>query len=297
MMDEKEKTGSYNNDNRLRQRNVKRRFRFDFTTTGYIGLTIVAMNIFIIIFGPFMAPYPIAEIITDYPFSDDGVLGTDYLGRDILSRLLWGARFTIGLAFCSALVGFSLGISLGLLAAVSGGWLDQAISRVNDVAMSFPSIILALIVIAGFGTSIPVLMLTVGFIQATRVFRVARSVALDIMAMDFVEVVRARGEGNWWMMRREVLPNIIMPLAAEFGLRLVFCLLLVSSLSFLGLGVQPPSADWGIMVRENLIGLLLGSWAPIFPAAAISLLSIGLNFIVDWLLGSTKQDIRGEMIK
>jgi peptide/nickel transport system permease protein len=296
MMDEKEKIDSPN-ENGLQQQNVKRRFRPSFTISGYIGVAIIAFHFLNIIFGPFIAPYLPAEIITDDPFTDKGLLGTDILGRDILSRVLWAGRLTIGLAFSAALFGFFVGTILGLLAAAAGRWLDQAISRVNDVVMSFPSIMLALIVIVGLGSSIPVLIITVGFIQATRVYRVVRAVALDMMVVDFVEVARARGEGHWWIMRREVLPNIITPLAAEFGLRLIFCLLLVSSLSFLGLGIQPPSAGWGIMVRENLAGLMLGSWAPIFPALAICTLTIGINFIVDWLLGFTKQAIKEEMVK
>jgi peptide/nickel transport system permease protein len=269
-----------------------RRLMSRINVTGYIGMTILVIHLLLVLFGPLLAPYPEAEILSSDPFSELGVLGSDYLGRDLLSRLLWGGRLTIGLALSATFLGFVAGICLGFMAAVAGGWVDQAISRANDVIMSFPSIMLALVVIVGLGSSVPVLIVTVAFVQTTRVLRVSRAVAMDVMVMDFVEVARARGEGKWWIMRREVLPNVIPPLAAEFGLRLTFSLLLISSLSFLGLGVQPPHAGWGIMVRENLSGLLFGSWAPIIPAAAICSLTIGINFLVDWMLGFSKRDIR-----
>jgi len=275
---------------------IKQRLGSRITPIGYAGLIILTLHFLLVVFGPSLAPHSPAAILTSDPFADIGLLGADYLGRDMLSRLLWGGRLTIGLSFSAALLGFSVGISFGLLAAVAGGWLDQAIGRTNDVVMSFPSIMLALLVIVGFGSSTPVLIVTVGLIQATRVLRVTRAVAMDAMVLDYVEVAHARGEGKWWVMRREVLPNVVPPLAAEFGLRFTFCILLISSLSFLGLGVQPPTAAWGIMVRENLSGLLFNSWVPILPAAAICSLTVGINFLVDWMLGFSYRDVREDIV-
>jgi peptide/nickel transport system permease protein len=162
--------------------------------------------------------------------------------------------------------------------------------------MAIPPLIMALIVIAGLGSSIPVLICTMGFIEATRVFRLARAVGMEIAAFDYVDVARARGESAWWIMRREILPNTVAPLAAELGLRFTFAILFLSALSFLGLGIQPPDADWGSMVKENLQGLMLGSWAAIYPAAAISLLTICVNYLVDWSLARSNRNISEEMI-
>ena len=188
------------------------------------------------------------------------------------------------------MLAFATGVALGFLAAIAERWIDGLLSRVNDVLLAFPSLILALIVIAALGTSIPVLVVTVGLIEATRIFRVARALGMDIVAMDYIEVARARGEGKWWIMRREILPNAVSPLAAEFGVRFTYSILFVSALSFLGLGVQPPNADWGVMVRENLQGLLFGSTAPLIPAAAIASVTIAINLLVDWRSRQTHRD-------
>ena len=189
------------------------------------------------------------------------------------------------------MLAFVAGIALGFLAAIAGRWIDGMLSRVNDVLLAFPSLILALIVIAALGTSIPILVVTVALIEATRIFRVARALGMDIVAMDYVEAARARGGGSWWIMWREILPNVMSPLAAEFGVRFTYSILFVSALSFLGLGVQPPNADWGVMVRENLQGLLFGSTAPLIPAAAIASVTVAINLLVDWQLRQTSRDI------
>jgi len=208
-------------------------------------------------------------------------LGSDYLGRDTLSRIIWGARTTIGIALAATLLAYLLGITAGIAAAVKGGLWDMGLSRVNDGLLALPTIMLGLIVIAAFGSSIPILIATGGVIYACSVYRIARALGQDIMVQDFVEAARARGENVWWVIRKEVLPNAAMPLATDFGLRLVFVVLFISSLSFLGLGVQPPTADWGSMVRENLGGLGQESYASVWPALAIASFTISINLIVD----------------
>jgi peptide/nickel transport system permease protein len=249
--------------------------------------------------GPAFAPHGEAELLVNDSFAPAGVaglLGGDYLGRDILSRLLYGARRTLGLATLVTLGGFVLGVASGFLAAAARGWVDTAVSRVVDALMAFPSLILALVVIAALGTSVPVLVGTVVLVEATRVFRVARAVAMDTLVMDFVDVARARGEGAWWIIVHEVLPNVVQPLAAEFGIRFTYAILFISALSFLGLGIQPPDADWGAMVRENLQGLLFGSPAPLIPALAIASTTVAMNILVDGLLRSSNRDLASEQV-
>ena len=266
---------------------------------GKISIIIVAIWVVIAFIGPFIAPYHEADMIADdsfLPADKELWLGSDYLGRDTFSRILWGARTTIGISFVSTLAAYFVGITLGIAAAVKGGWVDTALSRVNDAILSLPTIMLGLIVIAALGSSIPILILTAGLIYAASVYRIARALGQDIMVMDFVECARARGEGVWWVITREVLPNAAMPLATDFGLRLVFVILFISSLSFLGLGVQPPMSDWGSMVRENLQGLGYGSYAAIWPALAIATLTIAVNLIVDDISASAGGKLTGKMV-
>ena len=223
-------------------------------------------------------PYP----ATDFqPPSKVAWLGTDYIGRDTLSRTLYGARTTIGISLASTLLAYLVGITLGVAAAVGGGVMDSALSRINDAFLSIPSIMMALVVIAAIGSTIPILIILTGLIYASTVFRIARSLGLDVVVSDFVEAARVRGEGLWWIITREILPNVAMPMATDFGLRFVYVILFISSLSFLGLGVQPPQSDWGSMVRESLSGLPYGAIAPLVPALAIATLTISINLIVD----------------
>lgn len=251
-----------------------------------IGLLIILLNLLAALLAPLIALHGEATPVgptwagpsTLFP------LGLDSLGRDLFSRLLYGARTSIGLALAITLLSFALGIVTGFSAAILGGKADMVISRIVDVIMAIPTLILALIVLTVLGTSIPALIGTIAVLEGTRVFRLSRAVATDIAAMDFVEVARLRGEGLWWIMRREILPNALAPLAAEFGLRFCYAFLFVAALSFLGLGIQPPAADWGSMVRENAPAINYGLAAPLIPAAAISLLTIGVNLVVDWFL-------------
>ncbi len=260
----------------------KKRFRFSWT--GWLGIIIVTFWVIMAFAGPYIAPFHEAEWISDNTFDPIGttyLLGTDYLGRDVLSRVLWGARITMGLAFAATVIAYLVGVTLGIAAAVSADWVDTLLSRLNDAFLSLPTILLGLIVIAALGSSLTILVFTAGLIYASSVFRIARALAKDVFVQDFVEVARARGETIWWIIFREVLPNIIMPISSDFGIRLVFVILFIAGLSFLGLGVQPPMSDWGSMVRENLQGIAYSSPAPLAPAFATASLTIAINFIVD----------------
>ena len=250
------------------------------------GLVVVAVYIFAALFAPVLAPFSETEVVGgEYlPWGAPFLLGTDNLGRDMLSRLLYGARNTVGIAFVTTCLAFVLGIITGLIAATLGGWIDQILGRIVDAMMAIPQLIFALLILTIVGTSVPSLIVVIAVLDSTRVFRLSRAVAMDIVVMDFVEVAKLRGEGLWWVIRHEVLPNAMPPLVAEFGLRFCFVFLFISSLSFLGLGIQPPTADWGSMVRDNATLITFGDITPLLPAGAIALLTIGVNFIVDWFL-------------
>ncbi|MGB5987562.1 MAG: ABC transporter permease [Desulfobacterales bacterium] len=251
-----------------------------------IGLGMVLITIAGAVLAPLISPYQESEMVGDVWEMPGGkhLLGTDHLGRDLLTRLLYGARNTIALAFVTTALSFVLGTITGFLAATVKGWFDQALSRVVDILMAFPTLIFALMVLSVVGTSVPALILIIALLDSTRVFRLSRAVAMDIEVMEFVEAARLRGEKIWWVMRQEILPNAMPPLVAEFGLRFCFVFLFIAALSFLGLGIQPPTADWGGMVRENAGAISFGIFTPLWPAGAIAFLTVGVNLIVDWFL-------------
>lgn len=279
---------------------------------GFLGWLSVAILLFwavVVIFAPWIAPYEESRILTDQSFSpgDENtppmLLGSDYLGRDVFSRLVYGARLTLGLAVAATVLAFVVGVPLGFAAGILGGRWDDVMSRINDAFVSFPSIMLALILVSAFGSSILLLVLTIGFIEATRVYRIARALAMNIMTMDFVDVSRARGESLWWILKNDVLPNAFIPLSTDFGLRFTYSILLLSSLSFLGLGVQPPFSDWGSMVKENMAALnyvlffgVKVALAPILPAVCIFSVTLANNLLVDWNLSRSQRDISSELI-
>ena len=250
------------------------------------GMVVILLFSIVSIFAPFIAPYGETEIIgKSYElWSDKHFLGTDNLGRDMLSRLIFGARNTIGMALLTTFLAFLIGSITGMIAAVIGGWIDQIFGRIVDVLMSIPSLIFALLILSFFGTSITYLIGTIAILEATRVFRLARATGMNVAVMDFVEVAKLRGEKLGWIIRKEILPNIAAPLLAEFGLRFCFVFLFISALSFLGLGIQPPTADWGSMVRENATLISYDDITPLLPAGAIALLTVATNFVVDWML-------------
>lgn len=261
-------------------------FGYKPTATAWIGLAIITLFILIAIFADAIAPYSESESVgqtwDDPSFAN--WIGTDNIGRDMLSRLIFGARMTIGVALVTTVLSFIIGTTAGFLAAVGGTVIDQILSRIVDVMLSIPLLIFALIILSVFGSSIMTLILTLAILDSTRVFRLARAVATNLVVMEYVEAARLRGEGLWWIMRREILPNALPPMISEFGLRFCFNFLFVASLSFLGLGIQPPYADWGGMVRDNGKAISFGIPAPLWPAMAIAMMTVGVNLVVDWIL-------------
>ena len=221
--------------------------------TAKFGLLVILIYVVVALFAPFIAPYGEAEVfpIPYAPWSSEFVFGTDQIGRDIFSRLIYGARNTVGIAVATTALAFIIGGVLGLAAAIARGWLDQLLSRTVDVLMAIPSLIFALVLLSIFGSTVTNLIIIIAVLDSTRVFRLTRAVSINVVVMDYVEAARLRGEGLIWIMRREILPNIMPPLIAEFGLRFCFVFLTIAALSFLGVGIQPPTADWGSMVREN----------------------------------------------
>lgn len=254
--------------------------------SGRIGLGLVLFWLAAAIVGPLLAPYPVGAFV-DYEvfsgLSSRFLLGSDYLGRDVLSRLLWGARYTVFLGAGAALLASMTGTALALTASVRGGWVDEVLSRAMDTLISIPSKIFALVMVAAFGSSLGLLLAITAITYIPGNFRIARALAMNVVALDFVTVARARGEGAVHIALREVLPNMLHPLLADFGLRFVFIVLLLSGLSFLGLGVQPPHADLGSLVRENISGITEGAPAIIVPAIAIATLTVGANLLIDAL--------------
>ncbi len=254
-------------------------------TAGF-GMVVIILYVVVAVFAPVIAPFSEREVVGAQflPWDATHIFGTDNLGRDMFTRLVYGARNTVGIAFATTALAFTGGTILGLLAAAVGGWLDQILSWIVDILMAIPSLIFALLLLTIFGTSVPTLILVIATIDSTRVFRLARSVAQNIVVMDYIEAARLRGEGLWRLMMREILPNAMAPLVAELGLRFCFVFLAIAALSFLGVGIQPPTADWGSMVRENAVLITFGDITPLLPAGAIALLTVAVNFVVDWML-------------
>ncbi|BBO83806.1 ABC transporter permease [Desulfosarcina ovata subsp. sediminis] len=251
-----------------------------------IGMGVVLINIFAAIFAPVICSFGETEVVGDVWLTPNPAnwLGTDHLGRDMFTRLIYGARNTIAIAFVITMLSFVVGTVMGFFAATLGGWTDLTLSRLIDILMAFPTLIFALMVLSVVGTGTGALIVVIALLDSTRVYRLSRAVAMDIAVMDYIEAARLRGERIWWLMRHEILPNAMPPLVAEFGLRFCFVFLFIAALSFLGLGIQPPTADWGGMVRENAGAITFGIMTPLFPAGAIALLTVGVNLIVDWFL-------------
>jgi peptide/nickel transport system permease protein len=257
--------------------------------SGLLGLGVLAFWFFIAAAGPWLLPHSASDMGTAGVFEKVSLthwFGTDYLGRDMLSRIMDGARYTIGVALIATLLACMAGTLLGLLAAVNGGWFDAALSRLLDTVVSIPSKMLALVIVAAFGSSVVLLIAMAAVVYTPGCYRIIRSLAVNINAMDYVTVARTRGEGRAYVMVREILPNITGPLLADMGLRFVYVVRLLASLSFLGLGIQPPAADWGSLVRENLGALAMGGASVIAPALAIASLTIAVNVVIDNLPGA-----------
>ncbi len=252
--------------------------------SGKLGLALVIFWLAVALFGPMLAPYPVGAFVAYDVFDGQSAkywLGSDYLGRDVLSRLMSGARYTAGLAAAAALLASTSGTALALTAAVGGAKVDEPLSRFMDMLISIPSKIFSLVLVAAFGSSLGLLLLIAAFTYIPGNYRIARALAVNLAQMDYVQVAKARGERRFYIAIAEILPNMIHPLLADFGLRFVFIVLLLSGLSFLGLGVQPPDADLGSLVRENISGLGEGALAIIAPAVAIATLTVGVNLLID----------------
>jgi peptide/nickel transport system permease protein len=261
-------------------------FGHKLTASAAFGLAVIAIFVLVSLFTPWIAPYSESANVGgtwDEP-SAKMLFGADQIGRDMLTRMMYGSRMTIGVAVAITTLSFVIGILTGLVSAVVGGWVDVFFTRLVDVMLSIPSLIFALIILGVFGSSIPTLILTIAVLDSTRVFRLARALGMNLTVMEYVEAARLRGEGLWWVITREILPNAWAPLVSEFGLRFCFNFLFIAGLSFLGLGIQPPYADLGGMVRENAAAINFGMMAPIYPATAIALLTVSVNLVVDWML-------------
>jgi peptide/nickel transport system permease protein len=260
------------------------RFGYRANLVGLSALCIILLWVVVALLAPRIIPHSVGEIVdADFfgPMSRDLWLGSDYLGRDTFSRILMGARYTLGISLAAVCIACFSGVALGMTAAVAGGWYDTGLSRLLDALNSIPSKLFGLVVVAAVGSSIPALIATLSVIYTPGAYRFARALAVNVNTMDFVLVARIRGEGLPYLIGSEILPNILGPVLADFGLRFVFVVLLLSGLSFLGLGVQPPYADWGALVRENIGGLPYGAPAVIFPSLAIASLTISVNLLID----------------
>ncbi len=253
------------------------------------GMAVIAFYFFCALFAPLIAPFGESEIVGKAYQAPSAAhwFGLDQIGRDTLSRVLFGARNTIGIALLTVCISFSIGGVLGIYTAVTRGWLDQLFSRIVDIFMSIPVLIFALMLLAMAGKSVWNLIFILAVLDSTRVFRLARNTALSVAVQDFVEAARLRGEKLPWIVVREIVPNILPLLIAEFGLRFSFVFLTIAALSFLGVGIQPPTADWGSMVAESKTLITFGRPQPLIPAAAIALLTVAVNFVVDWFLQKT----------
>lgn len=252
----------------------------------WFGITVAAGYAIVALFAPWLAPYGEAQVF-DTPFADwsaEHLLGTDQVGYDLFTRLIFGARNTIGIALATTAISFAVGVTLGLVAALAKGFVDQFLARTVDIIVSIPGLIFSLMLLSIVGSNIWSLILIIAVLDSANFFRLSRTTGLSVVAMDFIEVARLRGESMGWIVFREILPNILPPLVAETGLRFSFVFLTISALSFLGVGIQPPTADWGSMVRENATLITYGIITPLLPAAAIGLLAVSVNFVADWFL-------------
>lgn len=256
-----------------------------------VGAAVLAVIVVTSFLAPWIAPYGENQSVGSAyeTWSSAHFFGTDSIGRDIFSRLLFGGRNTISLALAATCLAFLMGSALGTAAAVLGGWVDMALGRLNDLMMAIPQLIFALLILTVVGSSALTLIVVIGVLDSTRIFRLSRSLSVSIAKQEFVEVAVLRGESLRWIVFREVVPVSFPNLLAEFGVRFGFTILFVSSLSFLGLGLQPPNADWGALVRENASLIAFGDVTPLLPAGAIAITTVAVNLIVDWYLGKIRR--------
>ncbi len=274
----------------------------DLTVTARVGVVLLALPLAVAAFGPFFAPYP-PDQISGSAYGAPSLhhpLGLDFVGRDVLSRFLWGGRTSILIALVGTSVGYAIGILVGVVCAYRSGWVDELAGRVTDLVLAFPALILALLLLAAFGTSIELVVVAIIVTTAPGAMRISRAASLEIVDLPYVEAAKARGEAISYIGRREILPNIRRPLLADFGLRLTAAILLVAALSFLGLGLKPPAADWGLMIGENRVALTIQPWPVVVPVLAIAFITIGINLTLDgyrrrtgiWRSGDSAGEVR-----
>lgn len=250
-----------------------------------IGLVLSLLVLLVAFLGPFFTPHSPTDFVAA-PFSPSGTggpFGTDNLGRDVLSRFLAGGRTLMVLAIIATAIAVGLGAAVGVVAAYTRGWADEVLMRTGDVALAFPQIVLALLFLSIIGPKLWLLVLMVGLGHLPRVARVVRGAAFSVVERDFVKAAESVGIARWRIMLGEIVPNISSTLAVEFGLRLTYSIGLVAGLSFLGLGLQPPTPDWGLMINENRIALTVQPWAVVLPVIAIAVLTVGTNLVTDGL--------------
>ncbi|HXD68669.1 MAG TPA: ABC transporter permease [Gaiellales bacterium] len=262
---------------------MRERFRFLRTTSGAIGAGIVVFVVLVAIFGPYLAPHdPAAPVgIPLSGSSSHAWLGTDFLGRDVLSRVLYGGRSVIGYAAAATILAYLVGMAIGLTAGYTRSLVDPVLMRSVDVMLAFPPLLFLLVLIAGAGTSVAVLVIGVAAIQAPAISRIVRTATLEVSTRGYVEAGIARGERAFAVIGREVLPNILAPILVDAGLRFTYSILIIASVNFLGLGLQPPNSDWALMISENRTYIQLNPWSVLVPAAMIGLLTIGINLTGD----------------
>lgn len=254
--------------------------------TTFIGFIIVIIFLLIAIFGPFLAPYPYTEqnlIERLQPPSDEHIFGTDQFGRDIYSRILVGSRDVLIVAGSGTVLAVFFGLLVGLFSGYRGGLFDEIVMRIMDVILSIPPLLLAMVILFSLGPSRINVIIVVGFLYIPMVARVVRSVVLEIKTRQFIEAARLRGESRLYILYREILPNVLPHLAVEGSMRFSYSIFLVASLGFLGLGVQPPSPDWGLMVGEARTWFHQARWVLLFPAGSIAVLVVGVGFMSDGL--------------
>jgi len=264
-------------------RKALRQKRFTF------GLTVTLLVVAFAVFAPHLAPYGENETAGP-PFAKDGVFGTDYLGQDVLSRLMHGGQSILVISLLATLLGMVVGVLIGVVAAYSGGWWDEVIMRLNDVLLAFPQILLALVVLTALEKpSSLVVIVLVGASHAPRVARVSRGVALGIVSRDFVVAAEALGERRSRVILAEVLPNMTGPLLAEAGLRLTYSIGLVAALGFLGFATDPGAANWGLMMKENQLALSTQPWGVVAPVLMIAIFTIATNLMADGLAQASQK--------
>jgi peptide/nickel transport system permease protein len=254
------------------------------TWTGRVGLIIVALMLIVIVFGPALAPYDPNQLAVGLPLSPPGhgyLLGTDNLGRDVWSRFLCGGRMVLLVPLASVALATISGGFLGMTAGYIGGAFDAVVARVFDILLTLPPLLIALAVIAGFGSSTVVLVVTIALIFAPQIGRVARGTTLSVVSSDYVQAARARGERRVTIAVREISPNIVAPVVSDLALRVTYGVIFVATLNFLGLGAQPPSPDWGLSIAQNLAYVQVQPYASLAPVVGVAALSVGLNLMAD----------------